>query len=111
MKAWIGTKREKQIVAMIWKKLGLLVKIEEHVHNVGTCYRCGTTVEPIISKQWFVKMEPLGKACHRGGEKRDDTRFVPERFTKTYISLDGKYSRLVYFPSAVVGTSDSRLLL
>ena len=40
---------------------GYLIKIEDHTHNVGTCYRCGTTVEPMVSKQWFVKMEPLAK--------------------------------------------------
>lgn len=62
---------------------GLLVKVEDHSHNVGECYRCGTTVEPIISKQWFVKMEPLAKPAVEA-VKRGDTKFVPERFDKTY---------------------------
>ena len=61
-----------------------LVEIEDYSHNVGTCYRCGTTVEPRVSKQWFVKMEPLAKPAVevvRNGE----VKFVPERFDKTYF--------------------------
>ena len=65
--------------------LGLLEKIEDHQHNVGTCYRCGTDVEPIISAQWFVKMAPLAEEALR--VVRDgETKFVPERFTKTYTN-------------------------
>lgn len=64
---------------------GLLVKVEEHSHNVGTCYRCGTTVEPIISKQWFVKMKPLAKPAMEA-VKNGDTSFVPERFSKIYMN-------------------------
>ncbi|MBO5060195.1 MAG: valine--tRNA ligase [Clostridia bacterium] len=64
---------------------GLLVKIEDHAHNVGTCYRCGTTVEPIISKQWFVKMKPLAEPAIKA-VKDGDTQFVPERFSKTYMN-------------------------
>lgn len=64
---------------------GLLVKTEKHSHNVGTCYRCGTTVEPIASQQWFVKMEPLAKPAIE--VVKDGTlKFVPERFSKTYLS-------------------------
>ncbi len=64
---------------------GLLVKVEDHSHNVGTCYRCGTTVEPIISKQWFVKMKPLaGPAID--AVKNGDTSFIPERFSKIYMN-------------------------
>ncbi len=66
-------------------EMGLLVKIEDHAHNVGTCYRCGTTVEPIISKQWFVKMKPLAEPAIRA-VKDGDTQFVPERFSKTYMN-------------------------
>lgn len=62
---------------------GALVKIEPHDHNVGTCYRCHTTVEPRVSKQWFVKMEELaGPAIE--AVKSGKTRFVPEHFDKTY---------------------------
>ena len=74
----------KAIVADL-DELGLLEKIEDHQHNVGTCYRCGTDVEPIISAQWFVKMAPLAEEALR--VVRDgETKFVPERFTKTYTN-------------------------
>ncbi|MBQ4155218.1 MAG: valine--tRNA ligase, partial [Clostridia bacterium] len=62
---------------------GFLVKIEDHAHNVGTCYRCSTTVEPRVSKQWFVKMEPLAKPAIEA-VKNGETKFVPERFDKIY---------------------------
>ncbi len=66
------------------EKGGFLVKIEEHAHNVGTCYRCSTTVEPKVSTQWFVKMQPLaGPAID--AVKNGDTKFVPERFDKIYF--------------------------
>ena len=63
---------------------GYLVKVEDHSHNVGTCYRCATTVEPRVSKQWFVKMEPLAKPAIEA-VKHGDTKFVPERFDKIYF--------------------------
>ncbi len=66
-------------------KLGLLVKVEDHSHNVGQCYRCSTTVEPIISKQWFVKMKPLAKPAIEA-VKSGETEFVPERFSKIYMN-------------------------
>ena len=63
---------------------GALVKIEDYSHNVGTCYRCGTTVEPRVSKQWFVKMKPLaGPAID--AVKNDETQFIPPHFEKTYF--------------------------
>jgi len=65
--------------------LGLLEKTEDHQHNVGTCYRCGNDVEPIVSAQWFVKMEPLAKEAIRS-VKEGETKFVPERFTKNYMN-------------------------
>ena len=61
---------------------GYLVKVEPHQHNVGTCYRCHSDVEPLISAQWFVKMEPLAKEALRVVNE-GETRFVPERFSKT----------------------------
>ncbi len=73
----------KAIVADL-DKLGYLIKVEDYAHNVGTCYRCGTTVEPRVSLQWFVKMEPLAKPAIdavRSGE----IKFVPERFDKNYF--------------------------
>ncbi len=67
------------------EKQGYLVKTEPYSHNVGTCYRCHNDVEPLISAQWFVKMEPLAKEAIR--VVQDGTiKFVPERFTKTYIN-------------------------
>ena len=66
------------------EKLGLLVKVEDHAHNVGQCYRCGTTVEPIISKQWFVKMKPLA-APAIDAVKNGETTFVPKHFEKVYF--------------------------
>ena len=64
---------------------GYLIKTEDYSHNVGTCYRCHNDVEPLISAQWFVKMEPLAKEAIR--VVKDGTiKFVPERFTKTYTN-------------------------
>lgn len=63
---------------------GALVEVEDYSHNVGTCYRCGTTVEPRVSKQWFVKMKPLaGPAID--AVKNGETKFVPRRFEKVYF--------------------------
>ena len=64
---------------------GLLVKTVEHTHNVGTCYRCHTTVEPITSDQWFVKMEPLAKPALEV-VKDGRVKFEPERFSKIYVN-------------------------
>ena len=63
---------------------GALVKIEDYSHNVGTCYRCHTTVEPRVSKQWFVKMKELAAPAIEA-VKNGDTKFVPEHFDKTYF--------------------------
>ena len=64
---------------------GYLEKVESHQHNVGTCSRCHHDVEPLISAQWFVKMEPLAKGALRV-VKEGETQFVPDRFSKTYIN-------------------------
>ena len=74
----------KAIVADL-KEMGLLEKEEPYSHNVGTCYRCHNDVEPIISAQWFVKMAPLAKEAIRVVEE-GETKFVPERFSKTYLN-------------------------
>ncbi len=74
----------KQVVAEL-EDQGLLEKVEEHGHSVGHCSRCNTTVEPMVSKQWFVSMEPLAKPALE--VVRDKSiEFVPERFTKTYTN-------------------------
>jgi len=67
------------------EEMGLLVKTEEHSHNVGQCYRCGTTIEPIVSDQWFVKMQPLAEAAINAVNS-GETEFVPERFSKIYMN-------------------------
>jgi len=67
------------------KELGNLVSVEPHAHNVGHCYRCGSTVEPIVSKQWFVKMEGLARPAINAVLDKKIT-FVPERFAKTYYN-------------------------
>ena len=64
---------------------GYLVKVEDYSHNVGCCYRCGTVVEPLISPQWFVKMKPLAKKAI-DVVKDGRIKFVPDRFTKTYLN-------------------------
>ncbi len=64
---------------------GYLLKKEPHAHNVGHCYRCNSTVEPIVSKQWFVKMEPLARPAINAVTYKKTT-FIPERFAKTYFN-------------------------
>lgn len=73
----------KKIVADL-EAQGFLLKVEEHQHAVGQCYRCDTVIEPMVSKQWFVKMKPLAEPAMRAVEE-GRIRFVPERFTKIYL--------------------------
>ena len=74
----------RKLIVKKLEDLGLLVKVEPHVHNVGECYRCSTTVEPRVSKQWFVKMEPLAKPAIEAVQN-GKTKFIPERFDKIYF--------------------------
>ena len=67
------------------KEIGALVKIEDYTHNVGKCYRCHHSIEPKISEQWFVKMEPLSKPAI-DAVRNGDVKFIPERFDKTYFN-------------------------
>ena len=67
------------------KDIGALVKIEPHLHNVGSCYRCHHTIEPYISNQWFVKMEELAKPAIEA-VKNGDIKFIPKRFEKIYLN-------------------------
>ncbi len=83
--AGMTTREARKAIVADLEALGLLAKVEPLTHEVGTCYRCHTTIEPMVSKQWFVKMEPLAAPaieCVRNGE----TKFVPERFAKTYMN-------------------------
>ncbi len=77
--------KARDIIIKDFQDLGLLVKTESHTHNVGGCYRCSTTVEPITSDQWFVKMKPLAEPAIRV-VKEDETKFVPKRFEKIYFN-------------------------
>lgn len=82
-----GLKREeaRKAVVQALTECGCLIKTEDYTHNVGTCYRCHSAVEPMISKQWFVKMESLA-APALAAVKRGDTEFIPERFSKIYYN-------------------------
>ena len=67
------------------EKIGALVKVEPHKHNVGSCYRCRTTIEPIVSKQWFVKMKPLAEPAIEAVRDKS-VKFIPKRFEKIYYN-------------------------
>lgn len=73
----------KQVVADL-ESLGLLVEVKDHGHAVGECYRCDTVVEPLVSKQWFVKMKPLAEPAI-AAVKDGTIRFIPDRFSKNYL--------------------------
>ena len=77
-----GLEARKQIVADL-KEQGFLVRVEPIKHNVGSCYRCGTIVEPRVSKQWFVKMKPLAEPAIEA-VKSGKTQFIPDRYSKIY---------------------------
>ena len=74
--------REKVVADL--QKEGFLLEIKEHTHAVGHCQRCDTVVEPLLSKQWFVKMKPLAEPAIQAVQN-GETRFVPDRFTKVYL--------------------------
>ena len=83
--AGMTTKDARKAIVEDLTVLGLLKEIEPLKHEVGTCYRCHTVIEPMVSKQWFVKMEPLAKPAIEAVEK-GETRFLPERFGKAYMN-------------------------
>lgn len=68
-----------------FKEMGLFVEVEDHIHNVGTCYRCHNTVEPLIKKQWFVKMDEMIKPAEEA-VKNGTLKLIPERMDKTYFN-------------------------
>ncbi len=83
--AGMTTKEARKAIVADLEAIGALKSVEPLKHEVGTCYRCHTTVEPMVSRQWFVKMKPLAEpaiAAVREGK----TKFVPERFAKTYYN-------------------------
>ncbi len=75
----------RKVIVEDLEKCGALVKIEPHTHNVGHCYRCHSTVEPIVSKQWFVKMDTLAKPAIEAVRNKS-IKFTPKRFTKVYYN-------------------------
>ena len=83
--AGMTTAEARKVIVKDLQEQGLLQKIEPITHEVGTCYRCHQTIEPMVSKQWFVKMEPLAKPAVKV-VKDGELRFVPERFEKTYLN-------------------------
>ena len=90
------------------KEQGLLVKVEPHSHNVGTHDRRGTTVEPMMKQQWFVKMDELIKPAVEGSEEWRHP-VAAEAHGEDLFQLDGQYPRLVYLQTALVGDTASRL--
>ncbi len=84
---YAGMTREEARIAIVkdLQEQGYMEKIEDYTHNVGQCYRCGTVVEPIVSKQWFVKMGPLAEPAIEV-VKKGLTSFVPDRFSKIYFN-------------------------
>ena len=108
--AGMTTKEARKAIVADLEAGGFLKSVEPLQHEVGTCYRCHNTVEPMVSKQWFVKMEPLAKPaidCVRDGE----VKFIPGPYGEGVLQLDGEHQGLVYFPSAVVGPSYPGLVL
>ena len=83
--AGMTTKEARKAILEDLEAGGYIKYIEPIKHEVGTCYRCNTTIEPMVSKQWFVRMEPLAKPAIEAVEK-GETVFVPERFTKNYMN-------------------------
>ena len=109
MQVWIVTRHVRPWL-QIWMQLGLLVKVVPHNHSVGTHDRCGTTVEPMIKPQWFVRMDKMAKAAIDALKTRR-TGICSCKFWQDISSLAGEHPRLVYFPSALVGTQNPGLLL
>jgi valyl-tRNA synthetase len=84
---YAGMERDecREMIVKDLESSGDMVGIDEYSHSVGECYRCGTVIEPLVSSQWFVKMEPLAKPAIKA-VLDGETKFIPERFTKVYLS-------------------------
>ncbi len=83
--AGMTTKEARKAILEDLKAGGYLKEVEPRKHEVGTCYRCHNTIEPMVSKQWFVRMVPLAKPAIEAVQK-GETKFIPERFTKNYLN-------------------------
>ncbi len=92
------------------RRQGLLEKIEDYPLSVGTCQRCKTVLEPLLSAQWFMKMQELAEPGHTSGRGRAHPHHARE-LSEDLLGLDAQYPRLVHLAAALVGTSHSRLVL
>ena len=99
------TMEAREAIVADLKEIGALKEVEELTHDVGTCYRCHTTIEPMVSKQWFVKMAPLAKPAI-DVVRKGDTKFIPERFEKVYF-IGWRTSRIGVFPVSFGGDTES----
>ncbi len=89
---------------------GFLVKTEAHKLSLGRCYRCQTVIEPYLTPQWFVKIQPLAEPALQA--VRDGRiKIVPGGVVQFVLRLDGKHQRLVHLPADLVGPSDTRMVL
>ncbi|MBK8796712.1 MAG: class I tRNA ligase family protein [Anaerolineales bacterium] len=97
-----------QAIVSRYARLGWSLARKSTLHQVGHCQRCHTIVEPLLSEQWWVKMQPL--ANRRCAVRNGSIEIVPQRFEKNLLSLDGKHPRLVYQPAVMVGPPHSHLV-
>jgi len=97
----------KQIVKDL-EELGLLLKVEDHTHNVGTCYRCATVIEPLISKQWFVKMKPLAEPAIEVVKTEQSNLYRKD--SQRYTLTGWKTFRIGVFQGSFGGDTEYRLI-
>ena len=109
MRAWTDLSRDKKIVADL-EEQGLLAGIKDHVNNVGHCDRCKTVVEPRLSLQWFVKIQPLADKAIAAVKEWAHPLHAGD-VCEDLSELDGEHPRLVHFAATVVGASHSRMAL
>ena len=93
-----------------FKKAGVVDHIEKHIHQVGHSERSDAIVEPYLSKQWFVKMEPLAKQLLANQQTDQKVNFVPERFEKTLNQWMSNIEDCAYFKTIMVGSSSSGMV-
>jgi len=107
-----GLDRETARVKVIeeLEKQGFIEKIEDYVHNVGTCYRCNTVIEPYLSPQWFVKMKPLAQKATEAVRK-GEVQIIPNQFEKIYFNWLDNVKDWCISRQNLVGTQNSRFYL
>ena len=110
MKAWIVLNAVSKLLKTLQEE-GVLFKIEDHMHSVGHSERSGAVVEPYLSTQWFVKMQPLADAAiELQQEAEEKVNFVPDRFEKTYLRWMENIRDWCISRQLMVGTSNSSLV-